>query len=345
MSDSTQTGEAAAQVEPSADPEVGRYGAEAPAESRRVLLTGASGFVGGWVLRELVAKGYQPVCVVRQRDRLLRKLEPEQASRVEAVEGDLADADALRKAAEGCGAAIHLVGIIYERKLLGRTFQRVHVEGTRRVVEACTRTGVERYAHMSALGTRADGVSRYHQTKWAAEEIVRGSRLKWTMFRPSMIHGPDGEFMRMMKFFSTSKVLQPVMPYFGSGEKRIQPVDVRDVAACFVKCLSMPETIGQVYALGGPERFTWKQLYDACAEAIAGHRRIKVGVPVAVAKIAARTVIPLAPSFLVPYKFNVDQVQMSQEDSVCETGLIEETFGIKLRDFRRELALYRDQIE
>src|SRR5690606_13127481 len=122
---------------------------------------------------------------------------------------------------------------------------------------------------------------------------VRASSLDWSIFRPSIIHGPDGEFLQMMKFFSTSRVRLPVMPYFGSGVARVQPVHVRDVATCFVRCLSLPETIGQTCELGGPEQFTGRELYDVCARAITGRRRIKVPVPVPVARLAARTVVPL----------------------------------------------------
>jgi uncharacterized protein YbjT (DUF2867 family) len=323
----------------------------APAEARehtaapgKVLVTGGSGFVGRYVVRELIARGCEPVCVVRSREKLLRLLPEEQHGHVRTVIGDLRDAAALARAAEGCPAAIHIVGIIAERRLAGQTFERVHVEGTRQVVRACMKAGATRYVHMSALGSRPNAVSRYHQTKWAAEEMVRQSPLQWTIFRPSVIHGPDGEFIEMMKFFSTSKVRQPIMPYFGSGTAMLQPVSVRDVAFCFVKCLAMPETIGKVFELGGPERFTWKQLYDTCAEAIAGHRRLKLPVPVPVAKVLARTIMPFAPSLLVPYRFNVDQVIMSQEDSICDTGPVEKTFGIRLRDFRSELSFYADQI-
>ncbi len=310
----------------------------------KVFVTGGTGFVGGYVVRELVTKGYEPVCLVRDPDRLGRRLPEEQRAKIRHVQGDVFDTAALDRAATGCQAAIHLIGIIEEKRLHGQTFRRVHVEGTRLVVDACVRAGIGRYAHMSALGSRPDAISEYHQTKWVAEEIVRGSPLLWTIFRPNIIHGPEGEFMRMMKFFSTSKVRLPVMPYFGSGTALVQPVSVRDVAACFVKCLSMPETIGQVYELCGPERFTWKELYDVCAMAIAGHRRIKVSLPVPVAKIVARIIMPITPSLLVPYKFNVGQVQMSQEDSICDHAQIEKTFQIKLRDFRTELSQYADQI-
>jgi uncharacterized protein YbjT (DUF2867 family) len=310
----------------------------------KVLVTGCSGFVGRYVVRELIARGYRPVCLVRDLERLKNLLLPEQSTRVSIVRGGLSDSSALEEAAKGCAAVIHLVGIIMEQRLRGQTFERVHVEGTRNVVAACVRAGIRRYVHMSALGTRPAAPTAYFRTKWAAEEIVRKAGLDWTIFRPSIIHGPDGEFMQMMKFFSTSRVRSPFMPYFGSGEALVQPVSVRDVAACFVKCLSRPATIGKAYELGGPERLTWKELYDACALAITGKRRIKLSVPVFAAELAARVVMPLTPSFLVPYKFNAGQVRMSQEDGTCDTRPVEEALGIHLRDFRQELALYADQI-
>lgn len=326
----------------------------------RVLVTGATGFVGRYVVRELIARGYSPACLARDPEKVRSLLGADLASRAVAVRGDLFDAGALARAAEGCSAVIHLVGIILQRRLTGQTFRRIHVEGTRRVVAAAVRAGIRRYVHMSALGSRPDAPAEYHRTKWQAEQIVRqsgkpsphalsttvearpGGGLDWTIFRPSLIHGPDGEFMQMMKFFCTSRLRQPFMPYFGSGQARVQPIDVRDVAACFVKVLVLPETIGRAYNLVGPERFTWKELYDVCALTLTGRKRLKLSVPVGAARLAARTIVPLLPSLLVPFKFDADQVLMSQEDSIADARIIEQTFGLRLRDFRTELSRYAD---
>lgn len=315
-----------------------------PVVAGRILVTGGTGFVGRYVVRELLSVGYTPVCLVRDPERMLELLGPDLGARAEMVRGTLSAPASIIRAAEGCAAVIHLVGIIMERRLLDQTFQRIHVEGTRHVVSAAARLGIRRYVHMSALGARPEAPSRYHQTKWTAEQIVRSAGLDWTFFRPSLIHGYDGEFMQMMKFFATSKVRQPFMPYFGSGTARVQPVDVRDVAACFVKALGLPATIGQVYELGGPERLTWRELYDVCALAITGRRRLKLSVPVPAARLAARTIVPLLPSLLVPFKFDEGQVLMSQEDSTCDTRPVEAMFGIRLRDFRTELARYVDRL-
>ncbi len=311
---------------------------------QKVLVTGATGFVGGYLVGELLRKEYLPVCVVRRPSLLMEKFSDQQRERILPVPGDLFDLPALTCAAQGCAAVIHLVGIIEEKPAAGQTFDRIHVESTRNVIEACSRVGVRRYVHMSALGARPDAPSRYHQTKWLAEQAVRESGLDWTIFRPSLIHGPDGEFMRMMKFFCTARLRQPVMFYFGRGETRLQPVSVKDVAACFVKSLKMPETIGQVYELGGPERLTWRQLYDICALSIVGRRKLKLPVHPAVATLLARAIVPLVPSVLMPYKFNADQVCMSQEDNICEHEAAEKIFGIRFADFREELAQYADLI-
>ena len=107
-------------------------------EDGRVLVTGASGFVGGYVIRALLDRGYTPVCLVRDPGKLTGRLADEQAAKLEIVQGDPFDLAALHRAAAGCRAAIHLIGIIEEKPSIGQTFSRVHVEATRNVVQVCT---------------------------------------------------------------------------------------------------------------------------------------------------------------------------------------------------------------
>ncbi len=215
---------------------------------QRILVTGATGFVGRNVVRELLARGITPVCLVRSPRKLFAQHPEVSRDRFATVTGSLSDRGVLRDAAEHSDAVIHLVGIIIARRLKGQTFAGVHVRGTRNVVVAAREAGLTRYIHMSALGARADAVSEYHRTKWEAEEYVRQSGLDWTVFRPSLIHGPDGEFMSLMKRFICGLV-PPVIPYFGTGQAKLQPVFVKDVAHCFVEALFRPETVGQTFEL------------------------------------------------------------------------------------------------
>lgn len=325
---------------------------DTPPATKSVLVTGATGFVGRNVVRELVFRGYRPVCLVSSTERLRAQHRDVPAERIAAVAGRLNDEGALREAASECQAVIHLVGIIIERRLRGQTFQGVHVDGTRRVLAAAQGAGIGRYLHMSALGTRPDAVAKYHQTKWQAEELVRASGLKWTIFRPSLIHGPDGEFMRLMKAFVCG-LNPPVIPYFGAGTGRLQPVHVKDVARCFVDSIARDDLAGQVVPLAGPRAYTWVELYNACRALMPKAKRWKplVSQPVPVAKLLARTVMsaPMAlAEMVVPslgmMRFDVGQVQMSQEDNVGDHTIAERLFQMKMRDFEEELAAYADSI-
>jgi len=155
--------------------------------------------------------GLHPVCLVRSENKLTSQLPGIDRSRYTLVEGNLHDIESLHDAAGQSDAAIHLVGIIIERRLKGQRFGRIHVDGTRNVVHALQDEGVKRCVHMSALGTRAGAISMYHQTKWLAEEQVRHSDLDWTILRPSLIHGPNGEFMQLMKRFICGSI-PPIIP-------------------------------------------------------------------------------------------------------------------------------------
>jgi len=316
-----------------------------------IMVTGATGFVGRQVVRELLARGVRPVCVVRSPGKLFaqhRQVDPE---RLTAIVGSLDHAPALQQAADLSQAAIHLVGIIIERRLQGQTFYGVHVRGTRRVVDAVRQASIKRYVHMSALGTRPDAVSAYHRTKGVAEEYVRQSDLAWTIFRPSLIHGPDGEFMRLIRRFVCGRI-PPVIPYFGSGQAKLQPVFVKDVAHCLVEALFRDETIGKVFPLGGPRAYSWIEFYNACRALIPGARRHKplVSQSVAVAKLLATlSAPPMALAELVfpsigLLRFDRGQVQMSQEDSVCDHTIVEQAFALRMRPFEDELRAYADLI-
>ncbi len=178
----------------------------------RVFVTGAGGFVGTAVTQRLVA-GDHDVTVLAHR----RPLQSG-GDRVRTVRGDLSTPAALDDGLAGCSAVIHLVGIIRENKGLGVTFDRVHHLGTKNMLAAASRAGVRRFIHMSALGARSDAASEYHRSKFKAEQAVRDGGLDWTIFQPSLIHGPDGEFLKMLAGWARGKKPPFVfMPYFGGG--------------------------------------------------------------------------------------------------------------------------------
>ena len=280
---------------------------------KRVLLTGATGFVGGDVLKRLVSSGFVPVCVVRDPDKFAPRAGSFAGAEIAVVQGDVTSAAAIQRAADQSDLAIHMVGIIMERR--HNTFSRVHYEGTRNVVSACQAAGIKRFIHMSALGTRPDAVSKYHQSKYMAEQLVKQSGLDWTIFRPSVIHGPEGEFMELMKTFACSMLLPPFMPYFGKGQARVQPVDVRDVAACFVKALAQRSTIHQTYELGGPATYSFRQIMQMILRET-GRKRLLLPVPYWLASLDA-AFLELMPN----PPLTRDQVKLLKRDNVVSGEL------------------------
>ncbi|MGC8834566.1 MAG: SDR family oxidoreductase, partial [Armatimonadota bacterium] len=147
----------------------------------KILVTGASGFIGKHLVEHLLRRGFDVRCLVRRQVHLPT---PEGATgRLETALGDINDPPSLTEALSGVHTVVHLVGII--RETPGATFQRIHVDGTRNLLIAAARAEAKRFFYMSGLGARPNARSRYHQTKWEAEELVRASGLQLAVFRPS----------------------------------------------------------------------------------------------------------------------------------------------------------------
>jgi uncharacterized protein YbjT (DUF2867 family) len=285
--------------------------------ARHVFVTGATGFVGHALLQRLCAAGHIVRCLVRRGS----EADLRGQGAIARIEGDILTRRGLEEGMAGCDAVIHLVGIIREHRATNVTFERVHTEGTRNVLGAAKAAGIRRYVHMSALGTRQGAASRYHRTKWAAEEAVRASELDWTIFRPSIIYGKGDGFVTML---ASMVRRSPVVPVIGSGRQRLQPVPVEHVAAGFASALELPATVKQMYEVGGPQAVTMEELLDLIGRALGRRRVRKAHVPLGVMAPLARVLHPL-PGFPV----TPDQLLMLGEDSVCDARPFYETFKLQ----------------
>ena len=249
--------------------------------------------------------------------------------------GNVLDSESLRDAFSGIEAVIHLVGIISE--IGDQTFENVHVRGTRNVVFAAQDANVGHFIHMSALGARPGARSRYHQTKWQAEEQVRQSGLGWTVFRPSIIYGPGDGFMNLLAAIIR---YSPIVPILGGGKTKFQPVPVKSVGTAFVKALGEPRAIGETYDLCGPETFTFDELVDEILS-IQGKHRMKLHVPAGVARLQAAVLEWVFPKVMrQPPPLNRDQLLMLQEDNVGNPQPANALFGLKPVSFREGAGAY-----
>lgn len=293
----------------------------------KVFVTGGTGFVGKEIVGELRRAGHEVRLLVRPHSPSARLL----PAGVEPAWADVLDSD-LEKQLEGVEAVLHLVGIIRAFPSRGITFSRLHLEATRNVLRAMKSAGVRRLVHMSALGAGPEGATEYFRTKWAAETEVKDSDREWTVMKPSVIFGPEDRFINLLLV----QVREwPVAPVIGDGGYRLQPVSVMNVAQGFVRALSLPETIGRVYEIGGPEQFTYDQLLDELARGLGKKKARKVHLPLGLIKPAVRLLEGL--SF---FPLTSDQLTMLLLSNICDHRPFFSAFQLQPITLREGLREY-----
>lgn len=292
----------------------------------KVFVTGGTGFVGREVLRQLLAAGHQPVCLVRAGSE--GKL-PKGAG-LSIRLGDVTDPASLEGALQGCQAVIHLVGIIREFPERGVTFDRLHRQATANLVAAAEAQEVVRFIHMSSNGAGEKASTGYYRSKWQAEEVLRKSGLSWTIFRPSVIFGAEDDFCNRLAELIR---LLPVVPVIGDGRYRIAPVAVEDVAAGFVAALRLPASAGRIYPVCGSDCYTFDELLDQIGRALGRSRVSKAHHPLFLVK-------PLVASlqFLPAFPLTSDQLTMLLAGNVCDPQPWIEEFGIEPQPFTEAIS-------
>jgi NADH dehydrogenase len=300
----------------------------------KVLVTGATGFVGREIVRQLRAAGHT-IRILARNPLSPRVQEAATRWQAEVQPGDVLEAATLEGALRGMDAVIHLVGIISE--VGDSSFENVHVTGTQNLVAAAQEACVRRFVHMSALGTSPDAASRYHQSKWAAEESVRHSGLEFTIFRPSLIYGPEDHFINLLARMIR---LSPIVLLLGNPDARFQPVPVEMVAAAFARSLDEPRSVGQTYDLCGPEALMLSEIVDR-VQAVLGKRRLKLQVPLSLARCQAAFMEFVFPRLLGKAPpLSRDQLTMLQQDNVGHPEPANELFRLQPLPLREGIARY-----
>ena len=242
----------------------------------KVLVTGGTGFVGPHVVRAVAGAGHDLKLLVRDSTRS-RDL-PGQP-----VVGEMTNTVSLQHAVEGVDVVVHLVAI---RQGRDDEFKRVMEQGTRALVSAAKEAGVRRFILMSALGTGEDtkDLVPYYHGKWEMEEAVKGSGLEYAIFRPSFIFGREAG---ILPTFRKLAKLTPVTPIIGSGEQKIQPIWVDDVAAYFAAALDKQDAANKTFELGGPDIVSWNEFWERLRTAVGIRRRPSIHVPIGLMRVNA----------------------------------------------------------
>lgn len=294
-----------------------------------ILVTGGTGFVGRNIVRKLIQTNQKVRCLVRKTS----NVSIFDSLKLEYSEGDITQPQTLPEAMEGIDTVIHLVGIIKEGRNV--TFEKIHAEGTANVVDAAKKGGVKKYIQMSALGTGPEAISRYHKTKWQGEEAVRASGLDYVIFRPSIICGGDDKFVNMFAGMIRQTFITRMIPVIGSGEYKMQPIFVGDVAHCFVTAAVSDKIVNKVYELGGPEQLTFNEILDTIM-CVMGKRRIKVHLPLWVGEILAF----LMEKLLSSPPLTREQITMLQSDNICNITAMKRDFGFEPMRFEDAIRTY-----
>ncbi len=299
---------------------------------RPVVVTGAAGLVGTQVCRELTAAGWKVRAIVRDSEKAAARLGD---FPLEIRTGDIRDAESMRSALAGGSALVHLAAIAFEKS--GESYADVNTDATAVLMDAAKRGGVERVVYMSQNG--ADSASPYDflRSKGRAQDIVTNSTAKWTVLRPSVIFGPDDEFVNVL---GRMVRLSPfVFPLPGGGTARFQPIAVGDVALVVRKALSDNATIGHSYAIGGSTPLTLRQMTERILVAMNTRRKL-VGMPVS----AVRPLVAAAQKLLPSPPVTTSLLDLLAIDNVIPENDITTVFGITPVPFAPEELLYLRKI-
>jgi NADH dehydrogenase len=288
-----------------------------------VVLFGGTGFIGSHLAARLAEHEVSIVAPTRHEAHAMHLM----PLGVDIVEADIHDEATLRRLVAGKDAVINLVGILHSRRgqPYGPDFRHVHVELPRRIVAACAAVGVPRYLHMSALGARRDGPSMYQRSKADGElAAVSEASVAATIFRPSVVFGPEDHFLNM---FARLQRHLPVVPLAGA-QARFQPVYVGDVADAFVHALRALDSRRRTYELGGPGIYTLAELVRLAGR-YSGHPRPVIALPDALARLQA-AFFELLPGTPLISRDNLDSMKVDNVVKPSDQVLTAEALDIKL---------------
>ena len=305
-----------------------------------VLLTGATGYIGGRLALRLLGAGHRLRCVVRSA----RKLESRSWAgdpRVEVVQTDLGDTARLSTAMRGCCAAYYLVHSM-------QTAGRGYAQQDRRLAEAFIRAAdqaeLPRVIYLGGLGEMGDQLSEHLDSRREVEGVLGSGRTSLTVLRAAMIIGSGSASFEILRYLVERL---PVMVTPRWVDTEVQPIAVRNVLHNLVACLDVPETAGQTMDIGGPDVLTYRELMQTAAAVMGLRRRWIIPVPVLTPRLSALWIHLVTP---VPYRMARPLGEGLRNRVVCRDERARELMPQRLLSVREaiEAAMGRhvcDEIE
>lgn len=293
-----------------------------------MLVTGAAGFVGMHTCRELVQRGWKVRALVRDAAKGASRLGEQ---KLELRVGDIRDERALASALDGASAVVHLAAIAIET---GKdSYASSNTEATRTLLRQAASAGATRFIYMSQNGASSSSPYEFLRSKGLAEDAVRGSGLRWTALKPSVIFGPQDAFINVLARMIRLSPL--VFPIPGGGRARFQPIAVQDVASAIAISLDRDDTIGSAYGLGGPAELSLREMTERILVAMRTQRML-LPVPVAV----LRPLVALMQRVVPKPPVTTGLLDLLSLDNTVPDNEIRRTFGIEPIPFAPEEIEY-----
>jgi uncharacterized protein YbjT (DUF2867 family) len=297
-----------------------------------VVVTGASGLVGTHLCRQLVEAGFKVRGIVRDAEKAALRIGH---LRLEIRVADIRNAESVRSALADAGALVHLAAIAIEKS--GESYETTNTDATGILLDAARAARIERIVHMSQNGASSKSPYRFLKSKGLAEDIVTSSSMKWTVIKPSVIFGPEDEFVNVL---ARMVRLSPfVFPLPGGGVARFQPIAVDDVARAIIKSLESSAAVHKSYSIGGAVPLTLRQMTERILVAMNARRKL-VSVPVKVLRpliAAAERTLPRPP-------VTTGLLDLLEIDNVVPENDLTDSLGIDPIPFAPEELLYLREI-
>ena len=295
-----------------------------------VTVFGGSGFIGRYAARVLVEQGWRVRVACRRMNTAQDVRLAGPPGWVDIVQANVRHEASVRAAIEGADAVVNLVGILFETKR--QSYDSTQLEGAVNVAEAAAEAGITRFVQMSAIGADPDAEADYARTKGLAEQRVREIVPTATILRPSVVFGPEDEFLNR---FADLARMAPAMPAIGGGGTKVQPIYAGDVADAIAAAVDREDAAGKTYELGGPRTYTFNEIYDFILKET-GRRRFKVPLPFFIAGTLGtitgavwRYIPPFSWGFFGDPPLTGDQVELLKSDNVvAEDALTAADLGV-----------------
>ena len=272
---------------------------------RIIAIFGAGGFLGKHLMRQLTKLGYR-VKVATRNPYLKGYLKPlGNPGQIELFKTNIFNLEDVRQILKDCDFAINLVGILYETRK--QKFNQIHSQFPHLLSNLCSEIGIKNLVHISALGVAERHNSLYMQSKLQGEKNIQNNFKPSVILRPSIVFGPEDKFFNT---FASIAQFSPGLPLVGGGKTKFAPIYVGDVAKAIVKAIDLNNSEPQIYELGGPENYSFKELMKILLTEIK-KKRFLIPIPFGIAKFQSYFLQMMPNPLLTP-----DQVELLKHNNI-----------------------------